>query len=182
MTTSTHRCQAVAHVHANGVVHSDVKPDNVLIDASGRPRLGDFDVSKDATVRRTHVFASTRAAGTFGYLAPEVISGGGATEASDVYSLGRTIAQQRVKPSLTPPRHWTLGPPVAKRPLTDMTCTADWVPAGLPHKFCPRQEVSSLVQPPACTCTCICTCDPGACDPCGSAGSQPGRPDRAAEC
>ena len=96
MTTSTHRCQAVAHVHANGVVHSDVKPDNVLIDASGRPRLGDFDVSKDATVRRTHVFASTRAAGTFGYLAPEVISGGGATEASDVYSLGRTIAQQQV--------------------------------------------------------------------------------------
>ena len=48
-------------MHANGVVHSDVKPDNVLIDASGRPRLGDFDVSKDATVRRTHVFASTRA-------------------------------------------------------------------------------------------------------------------------
>ena len=85
-------------MHANGVVHSDVKPDNVLIDASGRPRLGDFDVSKDATVRRTHVFASTRAAGTFGYLAPEVISGGGATEASDVYSLGRTIAQQQVKP------------------------------------------------------------------------------------
>ena len=75
------RCQAVAHVHANGVVHSDVKPDNVLIDASGRPRLGDFDVSKDATVRRTHRFASTRAAGTFGYLAPEVINGGGATEA-----------------------------------------------------------------------------------------------------
>ena len=47
-------CQAVAHVHANGVVHSDVKPENVLIDASGRPRLGDFDVSKDATTRRTH--------------------------------------------------------------------------------------------------------------------------------
>ena len=89
-------CQALAHVHSNGVVHSDIKPTNVFIDSSGRPRLGDFDVSKDAATRRT--MASTIAitqgfAGTPGFFAPELIAGGPATQESDIFALGKTIEQ-----------------------------------------------------------------------------------------
>ena len=81
-------CQAVAHVHANRIVHSDIKPENVLIDSTGRPRLADFDVSVDAITRRT---LPTRAGGgSIGFLAPEIAQTG-ATEYSDLFALGKTI-------------------------------------------------------------------------------------------
>eukprot|EP00854_Cymbomonas_tetramitiformis_P003208 gene3208-4054_t len=41
--------EAVAHLHGNKVVHCDVKPENILVDASGRPHLLDFDISVDKT-------------------------------------------------------------------------------------------------------------------------------------
>ena len=86
-------CEALAHVHALNIVHSDVHPSNVLIDRAGRPRLGDFDVSVNLATRCTHKFASkqTAAAGHLTFLAPEVMEGGDATFASDMFALGRTI-------------------------------------------------------------------------------------------
>ncbi|GAA2941381.1 serine/threonine-protein kinase [Streptomyces flavovirens] len=67
---------ALAHVHAAGVVHRDVKPSNILMDETGRPHLTDFGISKllDAAART----ATGPLVGTAAYLAPEQVRGRGA--------------------------------------------------------------------------------------------------------
>jgi eukaryotic-like serine/threonine-protein kinase len=77
---------ALAHIHAAGIVHRDVKPQNVLIAPDGSVKLIDFGIAlpKDAT-------ALTRTGnllGTARYIAPEVMGGQPATERADLYSCG----------------------------------------------------------------------------------------------
>jgi eukaryotic-like serine/threonine-protein kinase len=77
---------ALAHIHAAGIVHRDIKPQNVLIAPEGGAKLIDFGIAlpKDATsLTRTGLLL-----GTARYIAPEVMSGGPATERSDLYSCG----------------------------------------------------------------------------------------------
>ena len=75
---------ALAHVHARGLVHADIKADNLLVGANDHVTLIDFGVARwlDAPV-------PTRApSGTPEYMAPEVIRGEPATPAADVYAAG----------------------------------------------------------------------------------------------
>jgi serine/threonine-protein kinase len=76
---------ALAAVHAAGVVHRDVKPENVLLDDSV-PRLTDFGISRLAA--ETDLGRRSLMVGTPQYMAPELGSGQEATPASDLYSLG----------------------------------------------------------------------------------------------
>ena len=82
---------AVAAAHAQGVVHRDLKPGNILVGADGRPRLLDFGISKliDAgRGRRAEPTTTQTRAFTPAYASPEQFRGEGVTAASDVYSLG----------------------------------------------------------------------------------------------
>lgn len=80
---------ALDAAHEVGVLHRDVKPANVLVDRRGRARLADFGIARVAGAQTTTDGAVT---GTIAYLAPEVLGGGRATAASDVWALGLTLA------------------------------------------------------------------------------------------
>lgn len=75
-------CGALAAIHAEGLVHRDVKTQNVMREAGGRVVLMDFGAGSDLSR------ASERAIGTPVYMAPELFDGGRASAASDIYSLG----------------------------------------------------------------------------------------------
>jgi hypothetical protein len=75
---------ALGYAHANGVVHCDVKPGNVMIDHGGRIYLTDFGIARHAESTTT----TLGVAGTPAYMAPEQLRGEPVTPATDVYALG----------------------------------------------------------------------------------------------
>jgi eukaryotic-like serine/threonine-protein kinase len=72
--------------HAERIVHRDVKPQNVLIDSEGRAKVTDFGIAR--SLELDGLTAAGRVLGTTDYVAPEQAIGEGATEQSDLYSLG----------------------------------------------------------------------------------------------
>jgi serine/threonine protein kinase len=85
--------RVVAHVasgldalHNAGIVHRDVKPSNVIIDESGSANLTDFGLAKGRAY--TVLTKPGMVMGTLDYLAPEMLRGAEATDASDIYALG----------------------------------------------------------------------------------------------
>lgn len=80
---------ALAHAHARGVLHRDIKPDNILLDRDGMPRLVDFGL---AWVRELENPIENRVLGTPGYVAPEQIGMSAVlpSPATDLYSLACT--------------------------------------------------------------------------------------------
>jgi eukaryotic-like serine/threonine-protein kinase len=83
---------AVAHAHANLIVHRDLKPSNVLVTATGQVKLLDFSIAKliqdEAQPALTALTHESGSAMTPKYAAPEQVTGGAITTATDVYSLG----------------------------------------------------------------------------------------------
>jgi hypothetical protein len=83
-------CAALSEAHEHGILHRDIKPDNVLRSDAGEYKVADFGVAKwaaDSTLRtRSGVIL-----GTTYYLAPEVIRESGPTVQSDIYATGVTL-------------------------------------------------------------------------------------------
>jgi len=73
---------ALARLHASGVVHGDLSPDNVLLDHDGRPFVADLGVAALVGARTDEVW------GTEGFVAPEVLAGRRPSAAADVHALG----------------------------------------------------------------------------------------------
>lgn len=78
---------ALRYIHKQGIVHRDVKPDNILLDSQGHVHLADFNVASDFTPSSLLVSRS----GTLTYLAPEVLRGTGYLSEVDWWSLGVTF-------------------------------------------------------------------------------------------
>jgi len=80
---------ALQYSHARGVIHRDIKPDNILLDREGRPYLTDFGVAKSqVALVKTH--AGTLL-GSPAYMSPEQLQGKPLDGRSDLYSLGVTL-------------------------------------------------------------------------------------------
>ncbi len=80
--------------HARNMVHRDIKPQNVLIDAEGRAKLTDFGISRQ--LEQDGMTATGRVLGTTDYVAPEQAMGHAVDPRSDVYSLGVVLYEMLI--------------------------------------------------------------------------------------
>lgn len=77
---------AIAHAHVNGLIHRDIKPQNILIDEYGNAKVTDFGIA--LALSATSLTQTNSVLGSVHYLSPEQARGGMATKKSDIYSLG----------------------------------------------------------------------------------------------
>ncbi|XES00273.1 serine/threonine-protein kinase [Streptomyces sp. S1D4-11] len=83
----------LAVAHEQGIVHRDIKPGNLLLDADGSVKIGDFGIARFVDDPGAALTATGQIVGTSLYLAPERALGKPAGPASDVYSLGCLLYQ-----------------------------------------------------------------------------------------
>ncbi|WP_188205759.1 Stk1 family PASTA domain-containing Ser/Thr kinase [Alkalibacillus aidingensis] len=78
--------EAVKHAHDNGIIHRDIKPQNILIDHQGKVKITDFGIAR--ALSSTALTKTNDVLGSVHYLSPEQARGGVATKKSDIYALG----------------------------------------------------------------------------------------------
>lgn len=77
---------AISHAHQNGIIHRDIKPQNILIDHEGNIKITDFGIA--IALSSTNITQTNAVLGSVHYLSPEQARGGMANKKSDIYSLG----------------------------------------------------------------------------------------------
>src|SRR5438067_2406036 len=86
--------RTVSYAHEHGILHRDIKPGNILLDAKGEPHLTDFGLAR-LVETQSSVTRTTEVLGTPSYMAPEQAVGNnaGVTSATDIYGLGAVLYQ-----------------------------------------------------------------------------------------
>ncbi|KAI5121111.1 hypothetical protein M0805_002784 [Coniferiporia weirii] len=99
-----HIAEGINYLHQRGVIHSDIKPDNILISPSGEPRICDFGISHMLVTSGSFNLNSTtgNAKGTFRYMSIELLAAtdqhsDSYSKASDVWAFGMTILELLTK-------------------------------------------------------------------------------------
>lgn len=78
--------KALSHAHEKGIIHRDIKPQNVMLLRDGKVKVTDFGIAK--TPNSEPLTMTDKAIGTVNYISPEQASGGKVDEKSDLYSVG----------------------------------------------------------------------------------------------
>ena len=92
LRVGVHVADALAYLHAAGIVHRDIKPSNVLLDGEGYAYLADFGVAQ--LTGATRVTGTGLLVGTVAFLAPEQIRGEPVGPAADIYALGLSLLER----------------------------------------------------------------------------------------
>ena len=80
-------CSGIGAAHASGIIHRDIKPQNIIISKDGKVKVTDFGIAKAITSNTV----STNAMGSVHYTSPEQARGGFSDQRSDIYSIGITL-------------------------------------------------------------------------------------------
>ncbi|WMO12467.1 protein kinase domain-containing protein [Pseudoalteromonas piscicida] len=84
-------CDAVSYSHQNRIIHGDLKPENVLVDKLGEPKLVDFGVAHTLSEQSNATYSAYINGLSRDYASPEQLAGEPLTTQSDVYSLGKVL-------------------------------------------------------------------------------------------